>query len=79
MDDEMMTNEQDYAFDVAGYLHVPGVLSPPEVEALNRALDEAGGGEGMLGRWGHRSAGALGGHGRRHDGRTVRCHAWART
>ena len=49
MDDEMMTNEQDYAFDVAGYLHVPGVLSPPEVEALNRALDEAGGGEGMLG------------------------------
>ena len=49
MDREMMSNEEDYAFDVAGYLHVPGVLSRGEVEALNRALDEAGAPEGMLG------------------------------
>ena len=49
MDREMMSNEEDYAFDVAGYLHVPGVLSRGEVEALNRALDEAGASEGMLG------------------------------
>jgi len=49
MDREEMSNEENYAFDVAGYLHVPGVLSRGEVEALNRALDEAGASEGMLG------------------------------
>ena len=49
MDREEMSNEENYAFDVAGYLHVPGVLSRGEVEALNRALDEAGESEGMLG------------------------------
>ena len=49
MDREEMSNEENYAFDVAGYLHVPGVLSRGEVEALNRALDEAGAPEGMLG------------------------------
>ncbi len=42
MDDEMMTNEQDYAFDVAGYLHVPGVLSPPEVEAAEPSTGRGG-------------------------------------
>ena len=40
MDREEMSNEENYAFDVAGYLHVPGVLSRGEVETLNRALDE---------------------------------------
>ena len=49
MDREEMSNEENYAFDVAGYLHVPGVLSRGEVEALNRVLDEVGGSEGMLG------------------------------
>ena len=46
---EKMSNEQDYAFDVAGYLHLPGVLSQPQVDALNRVLDEVGEAEGMLG------------------------------
>jgi hypothetical protein len=46
---EKMSNEQDYAFDVAGYLHLPGVLSQPEVDALNRVLDEVPQVEGMLG------------------------------
>ena len=45
MDREKMSNEEDYAFDVAGYLHVPGVLSRGEVAALNRVLDEAGASE----------------------------------
>ena len=40
MDRESMSNEENYGFDVAGYLHVPGVLNRGEVEALNRMLDE---------------------------------------
>jgi len=49
MHQQEMSNEENYAFDVAGYLHVPGVLSPEEVAALNRALDAREQGEGMLG------------------------------
>ena len=49
MDRETMSNEEDYAFDVAGYLHLPGVLTGPEVDALNQALGEVGEDEGMLG------------------------------
>jgi hypothetical protein len=49
MDRDTMSNEENYAFDVAGYLHVPGVLSRPQVQALNQALDEVGQSEGMLG------------------------------
>ncbi|MCZ6635341.1 MAG: phytanoyl-CoA dioxygenase family protein [bacterium] len=49
MDREQMSNEENYAFDVSGFLHVPGVLNRGEVEALNKALDEAGETEGMLG------------------------------
>ena len=49
MDREAMSNEENYAFDVAGYLHVPGVLSRAEVDALNQALDAADETEGMLG------------------------------
>ena len=44
-----MTNEENYAFDVAGYLHIPGVLSQEEVAALNEALDAAGESETLLG------------------------------
>lgn len=29
MDREVMTNEENYCFDVAGYLHVPGTLTRP--------------------------------------------------
>ena len=49
MDRESMSNEENYCFDLAGYLHVPGVLTRGEVEALNQALDKAGRTEGMLG------------------------------
>ena len=49
MDREVMTNEENYCFDVAGYLHVPGTLTRPEVERLNREIDAMGATEGMLG------------------------------
>ena len=49
MDQQMMTNEENYAFDLTGYLHVPGVLTRPEVARLNEAIDRAGSLEGMLG------------------------------
>jgi hypothetical protein len=49
MDREEMSNEENYAFDVAGYLHIPGVLNKGEVAALNDVLDVVGETEGMLG------------------------------
>lgn len=49
MDQETMSNEENYAFDVAGYLHVPGVLNKDEVARLNAAIDAVGETEGMLG------------------------------
>ena len=49
MANEVMTNEENYAFDVAGYLHIPGVLSPEEVAALNAALDAVEDSEMLLG------------------------------
>ena len=49
MDNEVMSNEENYAFDVAGYLHIPGVLSQEEVAALNEALDAVGESEMLLG------------------------------
>lgn len=49
MDKEAMSNEENYAFDVAGYLHIRGVLHQGEVEALNIALDSIGDGETLLG------------------------------
>jgi len=48
MDREAMTNEENYCFDVAGYLHVPGTLTSKEVERLNGAIDAVGESEGML-------------------------------
>jgi hypothetical protein len=50
MDREEMTNEENYAFDIAGYLHIQGVLTRPEVERLNRVIGDGGSLEGML-RW----------------------------
>ncbi len=44
-----MTNEENYAFDVAGYLHIPGILSEEEVKSLNDALDEINDSETLLG------------------------------
>jgi hypothetical protein len=49
MDRENMSNEENYAFDVAGYLHVPGVLPVTKIAALNQALDEAEDGTDLLG------------------------------
>ena len=49
MDNEVMSNEENYAFDVAGYLHIPGVLNQEEVAALNEALDAVGNSEMLLG------------------------------
>ena len=31
MDRESMSNEENYCFDVAGYLHIPGLMMPEEV------------------------------------------------
>ncbi|SVB39561.1 uncharacterized protein METZ01_LOCUS192415, partial [marine metagenome] len=44
-----MSNEENYCFDVAGYVHVRGVLTGDEVDALCQALDESGKTEEMLG------------------------------
>ena len=49
MDRNRMSHEEDYFFDVTGYLRLPGVLAIGEVDRLNRALDEAGRDDGMLG------------------------------
>ena len=49
MDPVAMSNEENYAFDVAGYLRVPGVLNHRQVNALNQAIDAAGTPDGMLG------------------------------
>ncbi len=48
MDNEIMTNEENYAFDVAGYLILKGVLKSGEVDALNTALDTRSEVKGML-------------------------------
>ena len=44
-----MTNEENYAFDVAGYLHIPSVLSKDEVLSLNSVLDSISGNGNLLG------------------------------
>ena len=49
MDRDDMTNEENYAFDVGGYLIVRGALNKVEVERLNKTLDESGQTGGMLG------------------------------
>lgn len=43
-----MTPEEDYRFDVAGYLILRNVLTETELRVCNRALDEGGGPAGML-------------------------------
>jgi len=44
----LMNAEQDYGFDVAGFLHLPQVLSEGELKACNRAIETVGQTEGML-------------------------------
>ena len=48
MDSESMSHEENYCFDVAGYLIVRGVLSRGEIAALNSAIDTSGKSQGML-------------------------------
>ena len=43
-----MNADEDYGFDVAGFLHVPQALSAAEVAASNEAVDAVGRDEGML-------------------------------
>ena len=45
---DKMTNEENYHFDVAGYLIVPSVLTVDELKACNQTLDQAGTGVGKL-------------------------------
>lgn len=44
-----MSNEENYAFDVAGYLYIPSVLTQDEVAALNEALESIGESHTLLG------------------------------
>ena len=48
MDRDQMSDEENYHFDVAGFLHVQGVLTPVEVSRLNQAIDDTGASEGLL-------------------------------
>ena len=36
MDRETMTNEENYAFDLTGYLHIPGGFDPSRSRAVKR-------------------------------------------
>ena len=42
MDREQMSNEENYCFDVAGYLIVRDVLTREDLEACNRDIDQEG-------------------------------------
>jgi ectoine hydroxylase-related dioxygenase (phytanoyl-CoA dioxygenase family) len=48
VDKDEMSNEENYHFDVAGFLHIPGVLNSGEVSRLNQTLDEVGLSSGLL-------------------------------
>lgn len=50
MGTQTMSNEENYRFDVAGYLIIPGVLTAAELTACNRALDQRDSSNGPL-RW----------------------------
>ena len=42
MDRQPMTNEENYHFDIAGFLHIPGVLNSGELQRLNDAVETSG-------------------------------------
>jgi ectoine hydroxylase-related dioxygenase (phytanoyl-CoA dioxygenase family) len=48
MDHLEMSNEENYAFDVAGYLVLKGVLKPKEIDRLNTTIDDQGSFTDML-------------------------------
>ena len=50
MERGLMSNEENCAFDVAGYLIVRGALTQKELEAYNRAPDQGRRIDGML-KW----------------------------
>tara|TARA_B100000809_G_scaffold215078_1_gene220158 strand:- start:1896 stop:3533 length:1638 start_codon:yes stop_codon:yes gene_type:complete len=47
-DNRKISADEDYGFDVAGFIHVPQVLSAAEVAACNEAIDVVGRDAGML-------------------------------
>ena len=49
MDRESMSHEENYCFDVGGYLIIRGVLGRGEVAGLNSAIDASGKPRGILG------------------------------
>ena len=49
MDRDEMTNEENYALDISGCLHVSNVLTKAEVTRLKDTIGAAGKLEGMLG------------------------------
>ena len=44
-----MNADEDYGFDVAGFIHVPRVLTAAEVAACSAAIDAVGAALGVLG------------------------------
>ena len=40
MDRQEMTNEENYHFDVTGYLIIPGALTADQLKTCNEALDQ---------------------------------------
>ncbi|MDA1191362.1 MAG: phytanoyl-CoA dioxygenase family protein, partial [Candidatus Poribacteria bacterium] len=49
MDKDTMTLEENYAFDIGGYLIIRNALTPQQLDGLNRTLDAVGRSDGMLG------------------------------
>ena len=43
-----MNSDQDYGFDVAGFIRLPQVLTAEEMQACTQAIDAVGRDEGML-------------------------------
>ncbi|MDA0839858.1 MAG: phytanoyl-CoA dioxygenase family protein [Planctomycetota bacterium] len=44
-----LTIDENYCFDVAGYLHLPGVLNRVEINALKESIRQKGNSRGVLG------------------------------
>lgn len=49
MDNDQMSNEENYHFDVAGFLHIPSVINPGEVSRLTDAVESSGSTCGFIG------------------------------
>ena len=47
-DSKTLNADEDYGFDVAGFLHIRDVLTAEQVEACNKAIDAMGQQDGIL-------------------------------